>query len=99
MGDQLWCQYILLYSIHSPLCLQLLVDGEYFADYDHSLPLESLNCLTVEGDIALYNLQVQKVIVLHQCLYSMLYRSYSIHALSPFGTTLCICLTPISVYW
>ena len=40
---------------------QIIADGEWFADYDHKLPIEKLNSLTVEGDILVYDACIQKV--------------------------------------
>ncbi|ELT93553.1 hypothetical protein CAPTEDRAFT_223868 [Capitella teleta] len=40
--------------------IELLLDGEWFADYDHQLPIEKLNSLAMDGDIALFEASVYK---------------------------------------
>ena len=43
------------------LYLQVEIDDYYFAEYDHKLPVQKFTHVTIDGDISLYGVKVNRV--------------------------------------
>ena len=52
------------------------MDDEPFTDYEHKLPLQKMTSVTVDGDLSLYNVKVDRVssLLVVRCTYTCMLR-------------------------